>query len=211
MDASWYRYAYRCVPLTIANTSGWEILCPDTFMVKWDGRESNDAITIFADKDGWYPDSRFGSGIITFSPGYLFRTPPGWAIWMRGSPNALKDGIVPLEGVVETDWVELPATMSWKFTTPGTVKFEAGEPFCFLTLLAHTAIEEVRPVIRALETNPELKDAFEARAAARVANSQKPGTQRWDMSYAKGRLADGSKADAYHVVKRRLKSPVEEI
>jgi hypothetical protein len=54
----------------------------------------------------------FGHGVLTFTTGYMFRTSPGWALWARGSPNAFKDRIVPLEGVVETDWLPFPFTMN---------------------------------------------------------------------------------------------------
>ena len=56
--------------------------------------------------------SHFGSGVLTFHAGYLFRTPPGWAVWARGAPNTVKDGIVPLDGLVETDWLPFTFTMN---------------------------------------------------------------------------------------------------
>ena len=79
--------------------------------------------------------SHFGNGTITFSFPYLFRTPPGWSMLTMGSPNHVKDGIQALAGVVETDWLPFPFTMNWLFTRPGKVRFEKGEPFCFITLL----------------------------------------------------------------------------
>ena len=33
MDQTTERFAYRCLPLTIANTHGWEILCPSSIEV----------------------------------------------------------------------------------------------------------------------------------------------------------------------------------
>ena len=77
--------------------------------------------------------SHFGHGVLTLIPGYLFRTSPGWALWVRGSPNTAKRNLVRLEGLVETDWLDFPFTMNWRFTRPGTVQFERGEPFCFMT------------------------------------------------------------------------------
>ena len=35
MDATDDRFAYRCIPLSIANASGWELLCPVTFEAWW--------------------------------------------------------------------------------------------------------------------------------------------------------------------------------
>ena len=35
MDAFGGRTPYRCLPLTMANTTGWEILCPFGFTAEW--------------------------------------------------------------------------------------------------------------------------------------------------------------------------------
>ena len=37
MDATDQRYAYRCLPLSMANASGWEILAPVAFEATWSG------------------------------------------------------------------------------------------------------------------------------------------------------------------------------
>ena len=37
MEATDQRFAYRCLPLNIANAFGWEILCPSAFTAGWDG------------------------------------------------------------------------------------------------------------------------------------------------------------------------------
>ena len=37
MDAFPDRHAYRCVPMTVANTHGWELLVPASFEVEWNG------------------------------------------------------------------------------------------------------------------------------------------------------------------------------
>ena len=40
-----------------------------------------------------------------------------------------KDGIHPLDGIIETDWAVATFTMNWKFTCVGVpVTFKKGEP-----------------------------------------------------------------------------------
>ena len=78
MGATDQRYAYRCLPLNIANAYGWEILSSAGFVAIWDGRTSNDAITIQPDPHTTAPAiSHFGHGILTFHVPCLFRTEPG--------------------------------------------------------------------------------------------------------------------------------------
>jgi hypothetical protein len=52
--------------------------------------------------------------VLSFHPGYLFRTDPEWAVWCRGAPNSHKDGIVALDGLIETDWLPFFFTMNWR-------------------------------------------------------------------------------------------------
>jgi hypothetical protein len=37
MDDTNQRFAYRCIPLSIANASGWEIVLPFSFSAVWNG------------------------------------------------------------------------------------------------------------------------------------------------------------------------------
>src|SRR5262249_19521700 len=49
MDATDQRFAYRCLPLNIANAHGWEILAPSGFSVYWDGRAIKEAVYVIPD------------------------------------------------------------------------------------------------------------------------------------------------------------------
>ena len=55
MDDTTSKFAYRCLPLNIANSHGWEIASPCGFEVEWDGDPNVRGITIRA-LDG-YPDA----------------------------------------------------------------------------------------------------------------------------------------------------------
>jgi len=160
-----------------------------------------------------FASSHFGHGILTLDTGYLFRTSPGWALWVRGSPNAVKDGIVPVEGLVETDWLPFPFTMNWRFARPGTVCFEKGEPFCFITPVPHAILDSIEPVVRELSDDPELAAACKAWGNSRLEFNarllrKEPEAIRegWQRSYVRGENPYGQ-APTFHVSKRRLKQP----
>ena len=104
-------------------------------------------------------------------------------MWAMGPPNHIKDGIQPLAGLVETDWLPFPFTMNWLFTRPGTVRFEKGEPFCFITLAQDKPLEEFEPVIRAhwrpttscaTSTRPGAKQRERVQQAASSAAIRRP-------------------------------------
>jgi hypothetical protein len=218
MDAFQDRHPYRCLPLTMANSSGWEILCPVGLTIEWNGGLMEDAISITGDEP-WPPvknvaDSHFRRGIVTFHTGHLFRTPPGWALWAMGPPNEPKDGIYPLAGLVETDWLPFPFTMNWQMTRPGKVRFEKGEPLCFITLVEDKKLEEVQPTLRLLESNEILHREFTLWAESRgdfnkrlKDRDSEAMRERWQRHYMRGtNVATGGAAED-HATKRRLKAP----
>jgi len=45
--------------------------------------------------------SQLGAGLLTFYPGYQFKTDGGYVLRLRGPINAPKDGLSPLESVVD--------------------------------------------------------------------------------------------------------------
>jgi hypothetical protein len=162
MDATNLSYAYRCLPLNTANAHGWEILCPASFDATWNGGAGLNDVAVRAPTDidpAFLPVSAFGEAVLTFHIHGLFRTPPGWNLWVGGSPNSPRDGIYPLTGVIETDWSPYTFTMNWRFTRPNHwVHFEAGEPFCFLFPVQRTVLETVRPRFLPIEAEPQLAD-----------------------------------------------------
>ena len=133
MDATNQRFAYRCLPLNIANAYGWEVLCNAGFLAMWWGGEG-----LEFDRDRAGP-RHHRSGDQPFRPRHphlpstvpLFSTEPGAELMVQGPINRPKDGIAALSGVIETDWSPYSFTMNWMFTRPGTpVRFEKGEPYC---------------------------------------------------------------------------------
>ena len=214
MDVTQDRFAYRCLPMVIANASGWEVRCPFAFDAIWDGSDAVEAITVVTEAGGEAVSRRiashFGHGILTFHVGWLFHTPPGWAMWVRGSPNHLKDGIQPLDGLVETDWLPFTFTMNWRFTRPGRVRFEQDEPFCFMTLAPHGLLDQVQPRLRLLEDEPALAADYERWQASRNdfnrrlrANEEGAVKEGWQRGYIRG--APGTRA--FHISKRKLPTP----
>ena len=200
MDASDQRYAYRCLPLNIANCYGWEILCPAVFKAVWDGEPGVEAIKIEPEPGGTAPAiSHFGSGVLTFHLNCLFRTEPGFDLMVQGPVNRPKDGLAPLQGIIETDWAPYAFTMNWIFTQPEVeVAFEKGEPICHFFPLRRGEIEAFEPEFRPLSSDADLEDKYRSWSASRRAfNSDlnQPGSkarsERWQKHYYKGRSPEG--------------------
>lgn len=198
MDATPDRYAYRCLPLVIANQIGWELLCPCDFSAHWDGGLLKESVRLdFDGTSSALVHAHFGSGILTFAAGYLFRTSFGYNLWCKGPANEPKDGIAALEGVIETDWAPYPFTMNWKFTRPGTVHFKAGEPIAVLLPQRRGELARFQTSIRPIHLAPVLEHQYTQWRESRsqfIADLNDPESQarqqRWQRAYMLGRDAE---------------------
>lgn len=195
------RFAYRCLPLAMANQVGWELLNPVAFTARWNGKPGLDAISIrFHGEASPLIGSHFGHGILTFTPGYLFRTTNAHNLWLKGPANMPKDGIAPLEGLIETDWAPYTFTMNWQFTRKRhKVSFDKDEPIGCIVPYPRHYVGKFEPVLKNLNENAKLYAQYTSWREARVnfnetlkqagSEAQKQG---WQRSYMKGEDASGS-------------------
>jgi hypothetical protein len=204
MDATPERFAYRCLPLNIANAHGWELLCSAGFTATWDGGRGVDSIAVVPDEPNKSPAvSHFGSGVLTFHVPCLVRTDPGYDLMVQGPVNSPKDAIAALSGIIETDWAPYSFTMNWIFTRPNiTVRFDPGDPFCHFFPIARGSLEEVKPELHVLSEAQELKEQhaeWQFRRSFFNVELKQPGSQaqseKWQKLYYRGLNPDGSRSD----------------
>jgi hypothetical protein len=146
--------------------------------------------------------SHFGSGILTWNLPYLFRTPPGYNLLVRGPANWPKDGASALEGIVETDWSPATFTMNWKLTRPHwPVEFKENEPICMLVPQRRGELEAFRPAVQNLSRAPWLARLYARWSQSRytfLRELHEPGSaarqQGWQRDYLRGVLPDGERA-----------------
>ena len=204
MNATIDGFANRCLPLLIANQHGWVIRNGHGFEAKWDSTREQTGITITPDPgippgDRVLPVSHFGHGVLTWHIDAVFRTEPGFNLVAMGPPNSPKDGIAPLMGIMETDWMPFSFTMNWMFTTAETpVRFEKGEPFCTVFPVQRDLLEQTEPEFHDLESDPDLYRQFRAWSLSREAfinELQIPESsavkERWQKMYFRGQRPEG--------------------
>jgi hypothetical protein len=205
MDDTRFGFANRCLPLRIANQSGWYLLNNKKTEVVWNGGSETEDLVVK------YPDlatsetgkevplfccSHFGFGIVTWRIPYLFRTPPGYNLYVRGPTNWCKDGATPLDAIVEADWSTATFTMNWKITRAGQpIVFDEDEPICMIFPEARGSVEAFSPEIRNIAEDPALEAELHQWAIRRYEFNQtledplsKP---LWQKHYYAGRSVGG--------------------
>ena len=156
-------------------------------------------------------------GIITFEFDFIIRTSEKTNLLVRGAPNFFIDGLHPLEGVVETDWLNFTFTMNWKVTQPNKiVTFRKGDPICFVQPVPHNYSETFDFEIDHLENNPFMKEQHTEWHNKRMefSNNRKIGIEnrKWQKDYFEGRdVKTGTTQNSeIHSTKLYLSDPVDQ-
>ncbi|WP_394693217.1 DUF6065 family protein [Hyphobacterium sp.] len=218
MDDTPESFAYRCLPLALANQHGWEVTTPVGFTATWNGGNLPEDVKIEFDTPPAQnltgaPLANFGSGVLTFELHFLLRTPPGWNIFVTGPMNGIKHGIAPLSGVIETDWSPYTFTMNWRFTAPDCpVRFEAGEAVAHFFPVRRDLFEKFEPALDHLNRDPKAYEQFmqwrDSRQdfAKRLSEHEADAVEeKWQKTYYRGLRPDGSAGVKDHKIKLRAK------
>jgi len=205
-DREWMKntpnsFAFRCLPLTIANGFGWTILNKDYTEIMWNEQQEIKSTLIKSfDENKKEINSRwilshFGSGVVTFSFDFIFETERGHNLYVKGPANNPKRGISPLEGIVETDWLPFTFTMNWKITEPNfKIVFEKDEPICQIFPIERFYMESWEPEECVISDNKELHDKFNDWSSSRVDYNKFLTTESiGQRDYMKGIDKDGIK------------------
>jgi Family of unknown function (DUF6065)/Cupin-like domain len=215
MDATPNRFAYRCLPLTIANQTGLWINNPVGFTATWRGSESPGSIDFefHAAPELWtnWITNLFGSGIITWNTPFLFRTKPvGSRLMIAGPANYFKDNAHPLTAIIESDWISMSFTMNWKIMRPrDPIRFEVGEPLFQAIPLFNNAcldLEGASVCYRKLDDDPEIARSYREwdRSRSQFQQQSKAGEIKpdaWQRDYFLGRDASGRPMAPVHMTK----------
>lgn len=172
MHTSTQKFAYKCLPLGIANQYGWQVLSPTDFSVSWFGgkKVSDVSIDVKDPEFERYFNSHFGESTLTINLDFIIRTPQNYSIYIRGIPNKTYGIIRPLDAIVETDWLPFTFTYNFLFMEPGTVSFKKGEPlFCFFPIERAT-VENFEIVNKNMEDTPEVLKDYQEFSLARASH-----------------------------------------
>lgn len=206
MERTPERFANRCLPLMIANQAGWHVTLDEPVELAWSGSDALDGVRVTgSDAARELVKSHFGSGIVTFQLPWLFRVEPGYNLLVRGPANQPRDGIAPLEGIVEADWAVSPFTMNWQLTRAGKpVRFEAGDAVALLVPVRRGELAAFEPTRCSLDDDPALSAAYRAWRADRDgflrdlrAGAAHAVEQGWQRDYFLGRGPGESEAPAH--------------
>lgn len=204
MDNTADEYAYRCLPLNIANQHGWAVYPKNNIVASWTGDSSieRDGVKVYDDPNN-LAVSHFGHGILTFTLPFLVKLDPGYSLYITGAPNHFIKGIQPCTGIFEADWAPYSFTMNWKFTHANEpVTFTPKDPICFFFPVPRNIVPDTKTKY---STFDEQEDDYKAKYQAFVDKRDNFNVEEypdgWQKHYFQGLYADGTKCPFDHKTK----------
>lgn len=139
----------RCLPLTIANQSGWWVLNPAPFIAFC---EVDTGVVQIEYEKGWkvplFPAKHhFGHGVMTYDLPFIWQTEPGWNLHVRGPANYPLLGAYCLEGIFEADWAKIPVPSNWQLEPGRYIHFPKDFPIAQIAPVPRRALEEFEPKV----------------------------------------------------------------
>lgn len=159
--------ATACLPMSIANQTGFAIVSLSDFTMRWDGGHEPSSVSITCDDkvvEGFYGHGEdhvygnakqmlapFYSGMISIKHDFFLRTPLGVNLFVTQVPNNFIPATVPVSAMIETDNAVRDWVFNLKITVPNIdIHIKKGDPLIGLI-----------PVPRFFSDSFELKSAYD--------------------------------------------------
>lgn len=173
MDDTYNKHAYQCLPMTVANVSGWELILQQDVVVEWDGTNNPPKVLEGETLNGRAVVIPSIIGIMSFATGWAFGTEDGYSTFISGSPNYFVDGAVPLSATIPSFWWPDEFNMNWKITKINEpVIFPKGMPFMHFTMIKNDLLESVEFKVENLWDKPDLMNQRMSYGEAKMKKNQ---------------------------------------
>jgi hypothetical protein len=117
MDNTADAHAYKCFPVSQANTFGWSISFTEDIEFIWDGISdaSPNHVTILKAPEGVCSANR-GNGTISFYTGIFITTDENTSVVSIAPPNYFIDGASAFTSIISTSFFDEAIPAAWKIT-----------------------------------------------------------------------------------------------
>lgn len=133
MDLTDDRHAYRCFPLSLANSVGYSISLLEDVEFIWDGISDSTDTHVKIIRGEEFCNTGRGNGTINFHCDIIFKTDEDMSMLSIVPPNHFIDGAMPFTSVISTSFHNETFPIAWKITRPDTnIVIPAGTPLVTL-------------------------------------------------------------------------------
>lgn len=145
MDLTDGRHAYKCFPVSMANSIGWSISFLDDIEFIWDGITDSTPDHVKIIRSGpQVANADRGQATISFNSELRFKTDENTSILSIVPPNYWIDGAIPYTSIISTSFYKHPYPIAWKITKPNeNIIIPAGTPVATLIPISLTDFSKV--------------------------------------------------------------------
>lgn len=181
-------HAKHCLPLQMANSLGYFILSPGTFMVKWNGDVHEPAVLTHIDKSSHYEvDTHAAFGSFTVQAKFIPVTDkPGEFVLIKGVANERACPYSCMEAAIEAWWNVGNFGLVFLLNQPGEFIIHKGQPIAqMFKFNQYDASADI-----------ELIDGYPLEHNGWLAKRSRPDYKK-DLDYFSGRTYNGQKIDSH--------------
>lgn len=136
MDNTYQSHAYRCFPMSIANTLGYEISFPEDISFTWDGilDSSSEHVKILSGPKSAH--SGRGHGTVSLETNLVIKTSEDITMLQMPVPNYFIDGVQCFTTLISTSFLNVSMPLALRVTRPNAV----------ITIPANTPVTTLVPI-----------------------------------------------------------------
>lgn len=143
MEETSQRHAYRCFPVTLANTIGWFLSAPEDISFVWDGTidQSGQSIKILSGEKYCY--SGRGQGTLSFYTGLIFESEQEISLLSFTPPNYFNPDFTVVSSLISTSFYRNDLPLAIRALQPNkTITIKAGDPIAAILPISLTKLKE---------------------------------------------------------------------
>lgn len=181
-------HAKHCLPLSMANSLGYYIRSPGSFLVKWNGDTNSPAKITAIEKSSHYEvDAHAAFGSFAVQAKFVPITDdPGDFVYIKGIPNERGMPYTCMEACIEAWWNVGHFGLVYMINQPGEFMIHMGQPIAQM-FLYHGA---------AGASDMEFVNGYPTEHNAWAAKRSRPGYQK-DFDYMRGLKYNGDKVHSH--------------
>ena len=144
MDATWEKHAYKCFPISLANTIGYELSLPVDVSFVWDGinDSSSEHVTILSGEE-FISNSR-ANATVSFKTGVVIKSDTNISFLHMPVPNVFSDLYQTFTSIISTSFFDQEFPSAIRILKANEIiTIKANEPFATLLPISLTSMSDI--------------------------------------------------------------------
>lgn len=143
MDDTPDGHAYRCFPVTMANTIGWTLSCPVDVSFIWDGQidTTPDRVKILSGEEYCYTGR--GQGSVSFNTGLILKSEKNISVLSITPQNYFYEDFEVMSSLISTSFFNVDFPLAIKVKIPNKeITIKAGTPIATIIPISLTSLKD---------------------------------------------------------------------